>query len=67
MKWCRLATYRVHGAAWGGEDEIAKVEISADGGATWSAAKLLDDPIEKCLAILGVSLGDARRNRPGAL
>jgi sulfite oxidase len=30
----------VHGAAWAGEADIAKVEISTDGGSTWSAAKL---------------------------
>jgi DMSO/TMAO reductase YedYZ molybdopterin-dependent catalytic subunit len=34
--------YRVHGAAWTGESEIAKVEISTDGGKTWAEAKLLD-------------------------
>src|ERR1700681_2253935 len=30
----------VHGAAWAGEADIAKVEISTDGGASWVAAKL---------------------------
>jgi sulfite oxidase len=30
----------VHGAAWSGEADIAKVEISTDSGATWSAATL---------------------------
>jgi sulfite oxidase len=30
----------VHGAAWAGEAEVVKVEISADGGATWSPARL---------------------------
>ena len=30
----------VHGAAWAGESDIAKVEISTDGGANWSAATL---------------------------
>jgi len=30
----------VHGAAWAGEADIAKVEISTDGGTTWSPAKL---------------------------
>ena len=33
--------YRVHGAAWAGESEIAKVEISTDGGKTWTETKLL--------------------------
>jgi sulfite oxidase len=31
---------RVHGAAWAGEADVVKVEVSTDGGATWSAAKL---------------------------
>jgi DMSO/TMAO reductase YedYZ molybdopterin-dependent catalytic subunit len=35
-------SYRVHGAAWTGESEVAKVEVSADGGKTWQEAKLLD-------------------------
>ena len=30
----------VHGAAWGGEADIAKVEISTDGGTTWNLATL---------------------------
>jgi sulfite oxidase len=30
----------VHGAAWAGEADIAKVEISTDGGSSWNAAKL---------------------------
>jgi DMSO/TMAO reductase YedYZ molybdopterin-dependent catalytic subunit len=33
----------VHGAAWAGEVDIAKVEISTDGGTTWSPAKLGHD------------------------
>jgi DMSO/TMAO reductase YedYZ molybdopterin-dependent catalytic subunit len=32
---------RVHGAAWTCNSEIAKVELSTDGGATWNEAKLL--------------------------
>lgn len=31
---------RVHGAAWAGEADISKVEISTDGGTSWSLAKL---------------------------
>jgi DMSO/TMAO reductase YedYZ molybdopterin-dependent catalytic subunit len=34
------AKVRVHGAAWTGEGEIVKVEISVDGGATWSETRL---------------------------
>src|SRR5579862_6957296 len=33
----------VHGAAWAGEADIAKVEISTDGGANWNAATLGQD------------------------
>ena len=32
--------YRVAGAAWSGEREVAKVELSTDGGETWSPARL---------------------------
>jgi DMSO/TMAO reductase YedYZ molybdopterin-dependent catalytic subunit len=31
---------RVHGAAWTSDGEITKVELSTDGGATWSKANL---------------------------
>jgi sulfite oxidase len=37
LKRGRLA---VHGAAWAGEADVVKVEISTDGGATWSPAQL---------------------------
>jgi sulfite oxidase len=30
----------VHGAAWAGEAQIVKVEVSTDGGASWNSAKL---------------------------
>jgi sulfite oxidase len=30
----------VHGAAWAGEADVTKVEISTDGGENWNAAKL---------------------------
>jgi len=33
----------VHGTAWAGEADIAKVEISTDGGIHWNAAKLGHD------------------------
>ncbi len=35
------SVYRVFGAAWTGEAEVAKVEVSADGGKSWAAAQLL--------------------------
>ena len=37
--------YRMHGAAWAGESDVAKVEVSEDGGKTWVVAKLLGDPV----------------------
>ncbi|HVX59306.1 MAG TPA: sulfite oxidase [Pirellulales bacterium] len=36
------STYRIHGAAWSGRPEIAKVEISTDGGKSWSEAELAE-------------------------
>ena len=38
--------YRVHGAAWGGEHDVVKVEVSEDSGANWSAATLLGEPVK---------------------
>ena len=38
--------YRVHGAAWAAESEIAKVELSTDGGATWALATLRDEAVK---------------------
>jgi DMSO/TMAO reductase YedYZ molybdopterin-dependent catalytic subunit len=35
------STVRVYGAAWTSEGEITRVEVSADGGVTWSDATLL--------------------------
>jgi DMSO/TMAO reductase YedYZ molybdopterin-dependent catalytic subunit len=37
--------YRVHGAAWTGESDISKVEVSTDGGRTWDDARLLGDKV----------------------
>jgi DMSO/TMAO reductase YedYZ molybdopterin-dependent catalytic subunit len=36
------AVYRMHGAAWTGESEISRVEVSINGGATWQPARLAD-------------------------
>lgn len=33
--------YRVHGAAWTGESEVSKVEVSADGAKSWQAAQVM--------------------------
>jgi DMSO/TMAO reductase YedYZ molybdopterin-dependent catalytic subunit len=37
--------YRVHGAAWAGEQEVAGVSVSTDGGRTWQEASLLGKPV----------------------
>jgi DMSO/TMAO reductase YedYZ molybdopterin-dependent catalytic subunit len=37
--------FRMHGAAWAGESDVAKVEVSDDGGKTWATAKLLGEPV----------------------
>jgi DMSO/TMAO reductase YedYZ molybdopterin-dependent catalytic subunit len=37
---------RVYGAAWASDGEIAKVELSTDGGSTWNEAKLLGKSIQ---------------------
>jgi DMSO/TMAO reductase YedYZ molybdopterin-dependent catalytic subunit len=34
--------YKVHGAAWAGESDVRKVEVSVDGGQTWNEARLGD-------------------------
>jgi len=38
-------TYRVIGAAWAGESEVAKVELSTDGGQSWGITRFIDDPV----------------------
>ena len=40
------SSYRVHGAAWSGEADITKVEISFDSGSTWKEGKLLGEPVK---------------------
>lgn len=37
------SSYRVHGAAWAGESEIRKVELSFDSGKNWKDARLLGE------------------------
>ena len=39
------SAYRVFGAAWTGDADIERVEISPDGGQTWERAQLLDKPV----------------------
>jgi DMSO/TMAO reductase YedYZ molybdopterin-dependent catalytic subunit len=40
--------YTVRGAAWAGEAAVGKVEVSTNGGANWSVAKLTDDEKPFC-------------------
>jgi sulfane dehydrogenase subunit SoxC len=42
--------YQVEGLAWSGAGSIAKVEISADGGATWAEAAIDAQAGDKSLA-----------------
>jgi DMSO/TMAO reductase YedYZ molybdopterin-dependent catalytic subunit len=37
------STVRIHGAAWAAGNEIAQVDVSTDGGATWKGATLLGE------------------------
>jgi DMSO/TMAO reductase YedYZ molybdopterin-dependent catalytic subunit len=37
--------YRVFGAAWAGEPEVTQVEVSTDGGGSWTKARLLDPAV----------------------
>jgi len=41
----RNAQYRVYGAAWAGDTDVTKVEVSVDGGGTWSDAQLVGKPV----------------------
>jgi DMSO/TMAO reductase YedYZ molybdopterin-dependent catalytic subunit len=38
--------YRIHGAAWSGEADVTKVELSFDSGRAWNEAKLLGEPVK---------------------
>jgi DMSO/TMAO reductase YedYZ molybdopterin-dependent catalytic subunit len=37
--------YPIVGAAWSGEAEVVEVEVSTDGGQTWSPTEFLDPPL----------------------
>jgi DMSO/TMAO reductase YedYZ molybdopterin-dependent catalytic subunit len=38
--------YRIHGAAWTGDSEIARVDVSTDGGKSWNPAKMLGNTVK---------------------
>jgi DMSO/TMAO reductase YedYZ molybdopterin-dependent catalytic subunit len=40
--------YRVHGAAWAGEADVGRVEVSTDGGTTWNEARLRGQALPLC-------------------
>ncbi|MBX6315301.1 MAG: sulfite oxidase [Isosphaeraceae bacterium] len=39
----KSTAYRMYGAAWAGGSDVAKVEVSDDGGKTWAPARLVGD------------------------
>lgn len=39
------AKYNMVGAAWAGESDVTKVEVSDDGGRTWAESKLIGEPV----------------------
>jgi sulfane dehydrogenase subunit SoxC len=42
--------YEISGLAWSGAGRVARVEVSADGGASWADAELLEPVISHSLA-----------------
>jgi len=49
MQLNRQGLYQITGLAWSGSGAIRKVEISADGGATWADAELQSEALPKAL------------------
>jgi hypothetical protein len=39
------SNYRITGAAWAGENDVERVDVSTDGGKTWSPARLQGKPV----------------------
>jgi DMSO/TMAO reductase YedYZ molybdopterin-dependent catalytic subunit len=39
------AEYRIYGAAWAGEHDVVRVEVSTDNGASWHVARLLGERV----------------------
>jgi DMSO/TMAO reductase YedYZ molybdopterin-dependent catalytic subunit len=44
----RLGTNRLFGIAWAGEEPVAKVEVSTDGGDSWGPANLIGPSLPYC-------------------
>lgn len=49
LKLHEMGIYQISGIAWSGAGRIKRVEISADGGATWADAMLDEHVLSKCL------------------
>ena len=60
------SSIRVRGAAWACDAEITKVELSTDGGATWSDTKLIGEA-NRTRGDFGSLTGKHRRNRGNKL
>ncbi len=50
MSLPRPGVYQITGVAWSGGGAIRRVEVSADGGATWADAEMQAEATEKALA-----------------
>ena len=64
-----LGGNRLFGVAWAGEDSVSRVEVSTDGGATWSDATLDGTAGPVFVDAVGVSVGGGvagRTHDPGA-
>ena len=48
MKLPKPGFYEISGLAWSGRGKVAKVEVSVDGGKTWTEAPLQEPVISKC-------------------
>jgi hypothetical protein len=59
--------YRVHGAAWAGESEVAKVEVSTDGGTTWAEATLTGEPTPRAWRLWEWNWRTPKEPGPGAI
>jgi DMSO/TMAO reductase YedYZ molybdopterin-dependent catalytic subunit len=44
----RASSFRVYGAAWAGESQTTRVDVSVDEGHTWECGHLLDAPQRYC-------------------
>jgi DMSO/TMAO reductase YedYZ molybdopterin-dependent catalytic subunit len=46
-----VGTNRIFGVAWAGEEPVGRVEVSVDGGETWTAADLLTPAAKYCWSL----------------